>query len=197
MWVGPQRSFLCYPVSQGRLVNMVAFVPTDRDLEETWTAPGDTKALAAEYLGWDDPVQETIGALDQTFRTGLYDRAPLAYWSTGPITLLGDAAHPMVPHLGQGAGQAIEDGFALAVLLEDADPDDVPMRLKAYEELRLKHTSDAQARAREAGILFRAVDQSADAYAKAYSSLMAAGRWLTDYDVERAAEQKLNPGGAR
>ncbi|MET0699090.1 MAG: FAD-dependent monooxygenase, partial [Mycobacterium sp.] len=77
MWVGPQRSFLCYPVSAGRLMNLVAFVPTDHDAEESWSAPGDVAALAAEYAGWDSPVGETIGALDATFRWGIYDRAPL------------------------------------------------------------------------------------------------------------------------
>jgi hypothetical protein len=70
---------------------MVAFVPTNLESEESWTAPGDLKALAAEYAGWDDPVVGTIGALDQTFRWGIYDRAPLPYWSTGRMTLLGDA----------------------------------------------------------------------------------------------------------
>ena len=78
-WIGKGRSFLCYPVSGGRLMNMVAFVPTNLDSEESWTAPGDLKALSAEYAGWDDPVLETIGALDKTFRWGIYDRAPLPY----------------------------------------------------------------------------------------------------------------------
>jgi salicylate hydroxylase len=151
-WIGNGRSFLCYPVSSGRLMNMVAFVPTDLDSDESWTAPGDLMALRAEYAGWDDPVQETISALDHTFRWGIYDRAPLPYWSTDRMTLLGDAAHPMVPHVGQGAAQAIEDGFTLAVLLEDAQRQDVPKRLKAYERLRIERTSRIQVvRERPAG----------------------------------------------
>jgi len=191
MWVGPGRSMICYAVSQGRLVNMVAFVPTDRDAEESWSAPGDIKALAAEYAGWDSAVLETIGALDETFRWGIYDRGPLPYWSTDRMTLLGDAAHPMVPHLGQGAGQAIEDGFALAVLLEDAGADDVPARLRAYEALRLEDTSRVQAHARNAGILFRAGDQDVEAYRKALGALMAQGRWITEHDAEHAAKDML------
>src|SRR5258708_28629898 len=145
MWIGKGRSFLCYPVSGGRLMNMVAFVPTNLDSEESWTAPGDLKALGAEYDGWDDPVLETIGSLDQTFRCGIYDLAPLPYWSDGRMTLLGDAAHPMVPHLGQGAAQAIEDAFTLAVLLEGAKSKDVPKRLEAYGKLRIQRTSRIQA----------------------------------------------------
>jgi salicylate hydroxylase len=97
MWLGKGRSFLCYPVSSGRLINMVAFVPTNLEPEESWTAPGDLKALAAEYAGWDGPVLEAIGALDQTFRWGIYDRAPLPYWSTGRMTLLGDGRSPDGP----------------------------------------------------------------------------------------------------
>jgi salicylate hydroxylase len=96
LWLGSGRSFLLYPVARGRLINMVAFVPTDIDSEESWSAPGDLKALAAEYAGWDKPVQDTINALEETFRWGIYDRAPLPYWSTERITLMGDAAHPMV-----------------------------------------------------------------------------------------------------
>ena len=120
MWMGDGRSFICFPVSQGRLINLVAFIPSTRDMEETWFAPGDVRALAGEYEGWDASVCDLIAALDHTFRWGIYDRPPLPYWSRGCVTLLGDAAHPMVPHFGQGAGQAIEDGFALAVLLEHA-----------------------------------------------------------------------------
>src|SRR5262249_39627105 len=113
-------------------------------------------ALRAEYAGWDDPVLETIGALDSTFRWGIYDRAPLPYWSAGRMTLLGDAAHPMVPHLGQGAAQAIEDGFTLAVFLEGIKRQDISKRLQAYERARLQRTSQIQALARDTGRFFRA-----------------------------------------
>ena len=133
MWMGSGRSFICFPISQGRVINIVAFVPSNLELEESWSAPGDLKALAAEYDGWDAPVVEAIGALDETFRWEFTIGRRCPYWSTARVTLLGDAAHPMVPHFGQGAGQAIEDGFALAILLEDAKPADVPARLKAYE----------------------------------------------------------------
>src|SRR5246127_2212939 len=155
LWLGSGRSFLLYPVARGRLINMVAFVPTDTDSEESWSAPGELKALAAEYAGWDQPVQDTIDSLEETFRWGIYDRAPLPYWSTGRITLLGDAAHPMVPHIGQGAGQAIEDGFTLAALLEKATATDIAARLTLYEELRRERTSKVQALARAAGKFYR------------------------------------------
>jgi salicylate hydroxylase len=191
MWIGKGRSFLCYPVSGGRLMNMVAFVPTNLEAEESWTAPGDLKALSAEYAGWDDPVLETIGALDQTFRWGIYDRAPLPYWSTARMTLLGDAAHPMVPHLGQGAAQAIEDGFTLAVLLEGAKCKDVPRRLKAYEKLRIERTSRIQAVARDAGRFYRAEYENASERDRLMGKWMSAAGWIRGHDAEQTAEEAL------
>jgi salicylate hydroxylase len=191
MWMGSGRSFICFPISQGRVINIVAFVPTDLESEESWSAPGDLRALAAEYDGWDAPVVEAIAALDETFRWGIYDRAPLPYWSTARATLLGDAAHPVVPHFGQGAGQAIEDGFALAVLLEDAKPPDVPARLKAYEQLRLGHTSRVQAASRDAGRFFRSENEEASERNRRMGKWMSAAGWIFQYDVEAAAEESL------
>jgi salicylate hydroxylase len=191
MWMGSGRSFICFPISQGSVINIVAFVPSDLESEESWSAPGDLKALAAEYDGWDAPVVEAIGALDETFRWGIYDRAPLPYWSTARVTLLGDAAHPMVPHFGQGSGQAIEDGFALAILLEDARPADVPRRLKAYERLRLEHTSRVQAASRDAGRFYRSENQDAAERSQRMGKWMSAAGWIFQYDVEREAAALL------
>ena len=196
MWLGKGRNFLCYPVSSGRLMNMVAFVPTNLDAEESWTARGDVNALAAEYAGWHDPVQETIAALDTTFRWGIYDRAPLPYWSTGRMTLLGDAAHPMVPHLGQGAAQAIEDGFTLAVLLEGAGRRDIPERLKVYERLRLERTSQIQTMARYIGRFFRAEYGDVPERDRLMAKWMSATVWICGHDAEKAAQQALLLAGS-
>jgi salicylate hydroxylase len=189
-WVGKGRSFLCYPVSSGRLMNLVAFVPTNLESEESWTAPGDLEALRAEYAGWDDPVIETIGALEHTFRWGIYDRAPLPYWSVGRMTLLGDAAHAMVPHLGQGAAQAIEDGFTLAVFLEGATRHDVPKRLQAYEAARLGWTSRLQTMARETGRFFRAEfeNEERDRFTAKW---MATNDQIRAHDAEKTAKEAL------
>ena len=70
LWLGSGRSFLLYPVAGGRLINMVAFVPTDTESEESWSAPGDLKALAAEYAGWDKPVQDTINCARRNLSLG-------------------------------------------------------------------------------------------------------------------------------
>jgi 2-polyprenyl-6-methoxyphenol hydroxylase-like FAD-dependent oxidoreductase len=191
MWMGSGRSFICFPISQGRVINIVAFVPSNLESEESWSAPGDLRALAAEYDGWDTPVVEAIAALDETFRWGIFDRQPLPYWSTARVTLLGDAAHPMVPHFGQGSGQAIEDGFALAILLEDAKPADVPARLKAYEQLRLGHTSRVQAASRDAGRFYRSENEDASERSRRMGKWMSAVGWIFQYDVEQEATALL------
>ena len=191
LWLGSGRSFLLYPVARGKLINMVAFVPSDSDKEESWSAPGDLNALAAEYEGWDQRVQDVIRSLDETFRWGIYDRAPLPYWSKGCVTLMGDAAHPMVPHVGQGAGQSIEDAFTLAVLLEKCNKDEVGERLKLYELLRLPRTSKIQAFAQAAGKLYRSEHDSPAEKALRLREWMAQGQWIFEHDAEKAAVDAL------
>src|ERR1700737_4124991 len=122
LWLGSGRSFLLYPVARGQLINMVAFVPTDTDSEDSWSAPGDITALASEYPGWEKPVQDTINALDETFRWGIYDRAPLPYWSTRRITLMGDAAHPMVPPAARALGSLSRTASRWPCFWKDAPP---------------------------------------------------------------------------
>jgi salicylate hydroxylase len=195
LWLGSGRSFLLYPVASGRLINMVAFVPTDTESEESWSAPGDLKALAAEYAGWDKPVQDTINSLDETYRWGIYDRAPLPYWTTNRITLMGDAAHPMVPHVGQGAGQSIEDAITLAVLLEACTAVEVAGRLKLYEALRLARTSRVQALARAAGKLYRSELENPSEKAERLREWMAQGKWVFEHDAEKVARDALANSG--
>jgi salicylate hydroxylase len=192
LWLGSGRSFLLYPVAGGRLINMVAFVPTDTESEESWSAPGDLKALAAEYAGWDKPVVDTINSLEETFRWGIYDRAPLPYWSTAGVTLMGDAAHPMVPHVGQGAGQSIEDAITLAVLLEGCTAVDVADRLKLYEAVRLARTSRVQALARAAGKLYRSEHENPAEKAGRLREWMEQGKWVYEHDAEQAARDALS-----
>ena len=117
MWAGPSKHFLVFPVRHGTMVNYVGFVPTDEEMKESWSAPGDPNVLRREFEGWDARIGNVLKQVDTTFRWALYDREPLPTWTKGRLTLLGDAAHPMLPHLGQGANQSIEDGMALATIL--------------------------------------------------------------------------------
>ena len=152
MWAGPSRHFLVFPVRHGTMVNYVGFVPTDEEMKESWSAPGDSAMLRREFEGWDPRIGNVLKQVDKTFRWALYDREPLPTWTKGRLTLLGDAAHPMLPHLGQGANQSIEDGMALATILARMDTSAVPAALLAYERLRRHRVAEVQLGARQHGL---------------------------------------------
>ena len=152
MWAGPSKHFLVFPVRHGTMVNYVGFVPTDEEMKESWSAPGDPAVLRREFEGWDPRIGNVLQQVDKTFRWALYDREPLPTWTKGRLTLLGDAAHPMLPHLGQGANQSIEDGMALATILAQVDTSAVPASLLAYERLRRERVAEIQRGARQNGL---------------------------------------------
>jgi salicylate hydroxylase len=152
MWAGQSKHFLVFPVRHGEMVNYVGFVPTDEEMKESWSAPGDPHVLRREFEGWDPRIGEVLEQVDKTFRWALYDREPLSTWTKGRLTLLGDAAHPMLPHLGQGANQAIEDGMALATILAQVDSAEVPAALLVYERLRRARVAQVQLGARKHGL---------------------------------------------
>jgi len=152
MWAGPAKHFLVFPVRHGTMVNYVGFVPTDEEMKESWSAPGDPEVLRHEFEGWDPRIGNVLQQVDKTFRWALYDREPLPTWTKDRLTLLGDAAHPMLPHLGQGANQSIEDGMALATILTQVDTSAVPASLLAYERLRRVRVAEVQLGARQNGL---------------------------------------------
>ena len=152
MWAGPSKHFLVFPIRHGTMVNYVGFVPTDEEMKESWSAPGDPAVLRREFEGWDPRIGNVLQHVDKTFRWALYDREPLPTWTKARLTLLGDAAHPMLPHLGQGANQSIEDGMALATILAQVDTSAVPASLLAYERLRRERVAEVQLGARQNGL---------------------------------------------
>lgn len=145
LWLGPGRHFVHYPISGGRLVNVVALVPAGAWQRESWTAAGEIADLHAEFVGWDPRVLQLIDSATDTKRWAMVDRSPLARWTAGPLTLLGDAAHAMLPFFAQGAAQAIEDAEVLAHCLQGvADAASLPAALLRYESLRRPRASQVQ-----------------------------------------------------
>ena len=115
-WFGPNGTVVHYYVRRGELVNWIAHFESDwRD--ESWRVESDWREAAAAYAGWHPTLAELFSHTERCYKWALYDRDPLPRWSKGRVTLLGDAAHPMLPYLAQGAAQAIEDGYVLADLL--------------------------------------------------------------------------------
>lgn len=197
VWMGNRRHFMAYPLQQRKLFNFVAGVPSDRPLNGPWSGPAEVSELAAEFAGdqWDPKLQHFIRQIDKTFWWGLFDHDPLTNWSRGAITLLGDAAHTMLPHQGQGVNQAIEDSMALATFLAAADDiADIPEAFRRYTAVRMQRTAILQHGSRRAGAMFDAQYEFADLDKR--DADIRVGRdfrrsTVFDYDAQKVAEQAL------
>jgi salicylate hydroxylase len=187
IWMGPARHFVHYFVSAGRMVNFVAITEEDSWQRESWVDRGEVADALAAFAGWHVQVRSIIGAADETYKWALFDRAPLARWSVGRVTLLGDACHPMLPFMGQGAAQAIEDAAALAACLRKLD--DVPAALRLYEKLRLPRASRLQAMSETNKRRFHLTDGPAQQQRDAHMASgatdwsLAAIAWLYEHDA--------------
>ncbi len=138
-WVGPGRHVVHYPLRRGELMNFVGIVERSDWQVESWTARGTTAELAADFEGWHPDVQAMIAAIEAPHKWALMLRRPLPRWTVGRVTLLGDACHPTLPMLAQGAVQAIEDGFVLGrAVAERPDPVEA---LHRYEAARQERTA--------------------------------------------------------
>jgi salicylate hydroxylase len=188
MWLGKGKHFLAFPVRAGQLINYVGFVPADQQMKESWSSPGDPDVLRREFVGWDPRIESLLQKVQMTFRWALYDREPLPTWTRGRLTLLGDAAHPMLPHLGQGANQSIEDGMALATILARADCSTVPAALAAYERLRRERVAQVQRGARENGMRYDSAYADLGVRDAEIAAHAAFRKTLYDHDVVPEAQ---------
>ena len=136
MWVGEKRHFICYPVAGGELINIVAVTADEQWAPESWSMPADVQEAQAAFAGWDASVRELIGAADPLTKWGLHVHDSDFSWSGRFVTVAGDAAHPMLPFLAQGANQGIEDAVTLASCLTRVPVDGIPSALARYEQLR-------------------------------------------------------------
>lgn len=148
-WLGPNGHVVTYYVSGGRAVNIVAVLESKDWIEESWNVRSSRDELMAGYKGWHPNIQKLFSQADNVFKWGLFDRDPMPTWTSGRITLLGDAAHPMLPFLSQGAAMAIEDAFVLGGAL--AGSENAADALIRYEALRKPRTSRVQLESRERG----------------------------------------------
>jgi len=188
LWIGPDHHLVHYPVSGETEVNLVAFAPAGDYTTESWSATATVEEFLAEFAGWDPRLRDLIEQGGTPGRWALLDRAPLARWSRGPVTLLGDAAHPMFPFFAQGAAQAVEDAAVLArCLAEDAQ---APARaLQRYQSLRIARTTRLQevshARAHVNHLPDGPEQQARDQMLAAADPLVAS-EWIYAYDPDAA-----------
>jgi salicylate hydroxylase len=146
-WVGPGAHVVQYPLRQGALMNFVGAIEGTHWTVESWSERGTREECLADFEGWHEEVQAMIQAIDVPYKWVLKVRDPMDTWSRGPITLLGDACHPTLPFLAQGAAMAIEDGYMLAraLALWPTDPAQAFVRFEAVRKERTARVVEGSA----------------------------------------------------
>ena len=181
LWLGRDAHLVHYPVRGGRHVNVVAITRdmTPVDPDALWSRPGDPALISRRFAAWHGAARGLIAAAQTWTTWPLFDRAPLPAWSAGPVALLGDAAHPILPFLAQGAAQAIEDAEALAAAI--AGTRDMPRALALYSQNRQPRATRVQENARQLGSIYHLAGPMAVAR-DASMRLMGAKRLMARYD---------------
>jgi salicylate hydroxylase len=152
LWVGPHAHLVHYPVKAGGAVNIVAIVRDTRAIEG-WSAPGAREELLARFARFA-PAARAIIEIPESWQTwSLFDLPLLQRWGTGAVTLIGDAAHPMLPFVAQGGAMAIEDAWVLADELAKA-PTRPAAAFRAYETRRQPRTARAAREAARTGRIY-------------------------------------------
>jgi salicylate hydroxylase len=195
-WLGPHGTIVLYPLRGEELINVVCHYDDSSYRHESWIAECSREEVVERYTGWHESLLRLFAASQTWYKWALYDRDPIPRWTRGRVTVLGDAAHPMLPYLGQGACQAIEDGAVLATALS-AEASDPVTGLARYERTRRPRASQVVLAARERGLS----NHLTSLWATWRRDLMIAWRrrmnrrdpegrgaaWLADYDASSPA----------
>ena len=139
-WVGPGAHVVQYPLRQGALMNFVGAIEGNRWEIESWSERGTREECLGDFVGWHEEVQAMIHAIEVPYKWVLKVRDPMDTWSQGSVTLLGDACHPTLPFLAQGAAMAMEDGYMLARAMALC-PTDPTQAFARYETVRKERTA--------------------------------------------------------
>ena len=190
IWMGRGRHCVTYRLRRGELANLVGVVERDNWTIESWTERGSRKDALSDFEGWHPTISAILDRAPELFRWALFDRLPLKTWVDGSTALLGDAAHPMLPFMAQGAAMAVEDAWVLAHQLTAHTS--VLDALSAYQNARHARTSKVQAGSRANAKTFH--KRTLPAQLAAYGPMWLAGRispslvyqrqdWLYGHDV--------------
>ena len=191
-WVGPGGHVIMYPLRRGEILNFVGFGEREDWKIESWTEKGSKEECAADFRNWHPLVHEIIANVEQPFKWALVGREPMPHWTKGRVTLLGDACHPTLPFLAQGANMALEDGLILARCLEAYS--DVATALKRYEAVRIERTTRIVNGSAETGRRFHNPTLADPAAAIAFvdrewqpDKVRLRYDWLFEYDARTVA----------
>jgi salicylate hydroxylase len=190
LWLGPGQHCVSYPVSAGRQISFAATRQAGGEPDESWSAVGEISDLREAYRGWHPEVRALLDAADTVGRWALHDRDTITRWSTDRLTVIGDAAHPMLPFLAQGANQAIEDSVVLALCLQRSGLGDIASALARYERLRIPRTTEVHDRSRANTRTLHlpdGPDQTDRDTTLGGGSSLDSQSWLYGYDAELAA----------
>ncbi len=148
-WIGPNGHVISYPIGgKGDTLNIFGGHYSKDWVEESWSVPSSRDELIAAKAGWNEALIGMFRHVEHVFKWGIYDRDPLPQWTAGRVTLLGDAAHPTMPTLAQGANMAIEDGYVLARALSQS-ADDIDTALRSYVAQRQPRTARVTLQSRQ------------------------------------------------
>ena len=192
LWMGPNAHLVAYPIAGARLINLVAVVPGTWN-RPGWSAPADGNELKSIFASplWPGPARMMIGAVDSWKKFALFTLPEGNEWTRGPVALLGDAAHAMLPFAAQGAGMAIEDAAVLAKCLSETRGDNgagIPAALQRYAQLRRARVARVQRTARRNGRIYHLAGPMALARDLAIKALgarymLARQDWIYDWRV--------------
>ncbi|CAG8036697.1 unnamed protein product [Penicillium salamii] len=206
-WLGPSRHIIAYPVRKHELYNVVLLHPDSHGVEESWTTKGSKQEVVDNYDGWDSKVRKLIDLVDdnEVLEWKLCLHHPLRTWIRGSVALIGDACHPMLPYVAQGAAQAVEDAAALGVVLSAiSSREEIPLALNAYEKSRKERAETVQQSGSENRITLHLPDGpeqvARDAQFQASASGNNPDKWsdqrtqefLWGWDAEKAALNTWN-----
>ena len=195
LWLGPGQHAVCYPISAGEQVSFGATTPAGDWRVESWMAEGRVADVLSAYDGWNGQLLRLLSAADAVSRWALHDRDSVQRWSSHRVTILGDAAHPMLPFLAQGANQAIEDAMVLGMLLARGGSGQVGEAVAGYERLRRGRTEEVHRVSRQNTTMLHLPDgadqQRRDEKLGATADLRSQ-EWLYGYDAEVAVESLVD-----
>ncbi len=190
-WMGPDAHLLHYAIGcDAEEINLLAVVegPRSWDAADRWLTEVEPRDVLARFSGWHPAATQMVAAAAPAVRWGLFVVQPLLHWYRGRVVLLGDAAHAMLPHHGQGANTTVEDAFTLATLLAQAQPGDLEPVLASYQRLRRARTRQIARSSWDTNALLHLRDDDPDLPWRDEKMRRFADDfgWIHEFDTERS-----------